>query len=189
MPKIGVPGISGWLMGFTWGLKRVCALLDRFTSCFRSHALLDTRAITAALAYEDLNRIRAGIAETLRAIVQFWCLSSNQHCLIDSRVVFAAKRCSIRVPSRQPWLMRTSIGFAPVSLKHYEQLSNFGVCPVTSNVYELYNDSVAEPDGKRRTKDGDANLHRFAKPSQGKTHWNGFTGKTGRGEPTRASDV
>ncbi|MBB3743091.1 hypothetical protein FHX10_002584 [Rhizobium sp. BK591] len=47
--------------------------------------------------------------------------------------------------------------------------------PEPNNVQELYKNSVADKTGVRWAKDADGNIHRFSRPSNGETHWNGST--------------
>jgi hypothetical protein len=47
--------------------------------------------------------------------------------------------------------------------------------PEPENAQELYENSVADKNGVRWAKDADGNIHRFSKPSNGETHWNGST--------------
>ena len=48
--------------------------------------------------------------------------------------------------------------------------------PEPKNVDELYENSVVDKNGVRWAKDADGTVHRFSKPSNGETHWNGSTG-------------
>ncbi len=48
--------------------------------------------------------------------------------------------------------------------------------PEPKNVDTLYENSVADKNGVRWAKDADGTVHRFSKPSNGETHWNGSTG-------------
>ncbi len=47
--------------------------------------------------------------------------------------------------------------------------------PEPKNVDELFNNSVPDKNGVRWAKDAEGNIHRFSKPSNGETHWNGST--------------
>ncbi|WP_221262863.1 RHS repeat-associated core domain-containing protein [Sphingomonas kyeonggiensis] len=47
--------------------------------------------------------------------------------------------------------------------------------PEPENVRELYSKSVQDKSGVRWTRDSDGVFHRFSRPSNGKTHWNGST--------------
>jgi RHS repeat-associated protein len=58
--------------------------------------------------------------------------------------------------------------------------------PEPKNVEQLYKDSVVDKKGVRWTKDADGIIHRFSKPSNGQTHWNGSTGGT---NPIRPGDI
>ena len=40
---------------------------------------------------------------------------------------------------------------------------------------ELFNDSIEDSKGVRWAKDSDGVIHRFSRPSNGETHWNGST--------------
>ncbi|MDG4558490.1 MAG: RHS repeat-associated core domain-containing protein [Candidatus Contendobacter sp.] len=48
--------------------------------------------------------------------------------------------------------------------------------PEPKNVDQLYENSVVDKNGVRWAKDADGTIHRFSKPSNGETHWNGSTG-------------
>jgi RHS repeat-associated protein len=48
--------------------------------------------------------------------------------------------------------------------------------PEPKNVDQLYENSVVDKNGVRWAKDTDGTIHRFSKPSNGETHWNGSTG-------------
>ena len=48
--------------------------------------------------------------------------------------------------------------------------------PEPDNVDELYNKSIADENGVRWAKDEEGVIHRFTKPSNGESHWNGSTG-------------
>jgi hypothetical protein len=50
--------------------------------------------------------------------------------------------------------------------------------PEPKNVDQLYENSVVDKNGIRWAKDADGTIHRFSKPSNGETHWNGSTGGT-----------
>lgn len=47
--------------------------------------------------------------------------------------------------------------------------------PEPPNAQGLYDNSVADQKGVRWAMDSDGEMHRFSKPSNGKTHWNGST--------------
>lgn len=47
--------------------------------------------------------------------------------------------------------------------------------PEPKNAQELYDKSIPARDGTRWAKDEDGVIHRFSKPSNGDTHWNGST--------------
>jgi RHS repeat-associated protein len=47
--------------------------------------------------------------------------------------------------------------------------------PEPQNADKLYENSVADKNGVRWAKDADGTIHRFSKPSNGQTHWNGST--------------
>jgi uncharacterized protein RhaS with RHS repeats len=55
--------------------------------------------------------------------------------------------------------------------KHHKN----SVSPEPPNVDELYENSVADQNGVRWAKDTEGTIHRFSKPSNGETHWNGST--------------
>jgi RHS repeat-associated protein len=55
--------------------------------------------------------------------------------------------------------------------KHHKN----SVSPEPKNVDELYENSVVDKNGVRWSKDADGTVHRFTKPSNGETHWNGST--------------
>ncbi len=48
--------------------------------------------------------------------------------------------------------------------------------PQPKNAESLFKGSVVDKNGVRWAKDTDGNLHRFSKPRNGETHWNGSTG-------------
>jgi hypothetical protein len=48
--------------------------------------------------------------------------------------------------------------------------------PEPKNVDALYDKSVADKSGVRWSIDADGTLHRFSRPSNNQTHWNGSTG-------------
>jgi RHS repeat-associated protein len=48
--------------------------------------------------------------------------------------------------------------------------------PEPANAVELFNNSIPAKDGTRWAKDERGVLHRFSKPSNGQSHWNGSTG-------------
>jgi RHS repeat-associated protein len=56
--------------------------------------------------------------------------------------------------------------------KHHENSKS----PEPKNVGKLYEDSVADSSGVRWAQDADGVVHRFSRPSNGQTHWNGSTG-------------
>ena len=59
--------------------------------------------------------------------------------------------------------------------KHHPNATG-NATPQPANVQELYNKSVEHPrTGVRWAKDGKGDYHRFAKPQNGETHWNGST--------------
>ncbi|WP_170855011.1 RHS repeat-associated core domain-containing protein [Xaviernesmea oryzae] len=47
------------------------------------------------------------------------------------------------------------------------------VSPEQTNVDELYQNSIPDKTGVRWAKDVDGTIHRFSRPSNGETHWNG----------------
>jgi len=47
--------------------------------------------------------------------------------------------------------------------------------PEPSNAQELYDKSIEADNGTRWAKDADGTIHRFSKPSNGESHWNGST--------------
>jgi RHS repeat-associated protein len=47
--------------------------------------------------------------------------------------------------------------------------------PEPRNVAELFENSIEDRSGVRWAKDTDGTIHRFSKPSNGETHWNGST--------------
>ncbi|NIJ64635.1 RHS repeat-associated protein [Sphingomonas leidyi] len=55
--------------------------------------------------------------------------------------------------------------------KHHKNSSS----PEPENVRELYSKSAPDKSGVRWTRDSDGVFHRFSRPSNGKTHWNGST--------------
>jgi hypothetical protein len=60
------------------------------------------------------------------------------------------------------------------------------VSPEPSNVQELFDKSIADESGVRWAKGEDGTIHRFSKPSNGETHWNGSTAGV---DPIRAEDI
>lgn len=58
--------------------------------------------------------------------------------------------------------------------------------PEPKNSAELYSKSIPDKSGVRWAKDVEGNLHRFSKPSNGETHWNGsITGSS----PIRSHNI
>jgi RHS repeat-associated protein len=55
--------------------------------------------------------------------------------------------------------------------KHHQNSSS----PQPKNVAQLYRQSIRDKTGVRWTKDAEGVVHRFSKPSNGETHWNGST--------------
>ena len=55
--------------------------------------------------------------------------------------------------------------------KHHKNSNS----PEPNNVDDLFDKSVADNQGRRWVKDEDGVIHRFSKPSNGETHWNGST--------------
>jgi hypothetical protein len=47
--------------------------------------------------------------------------------------------------------------------------------PEPANARDLFQRSIVDQKGVRWAKDADGTVHRFAKPSNGETHWNGST--------------
>jgi hypothetical protein len=47
--------------------------------------------------------------------------------------------------------------------------------PEPTNVDEMFNNSIPDKQGVRWAKDADGSIHRFSKPSNGESHWNGST--------------
>jgi RHS repeat-associated protein len=66
--------------------------------------------------------------------------------------------------------------------KHHQNSSS----PEPRNVQDLYRRSVADERGVRWTKDSDGVFHRFSRPSNGETHWNGSTGGN---DPIQMRDI
>jgi RHS repeat-associated protein len=56
--------------------------------------------------------------------------------------------------------------------KHHQNSNS----PEPKNVDDLFDKAVADSEGRRWVKDEDGIIHRFSKPSNGETHWNGSTG-------------
>lgn len=56
--------------------------------------------------------------------------------------------------------------------KHHQNSQS----PEPKNVDHLYENSVADKSGVRWAKDSDGTVHRFSRPSNGQSHWNGSTG-------------
>lgn len=55
--------------------------------------------------------------------------------------------------------------------KHHANSSS----PEPKNAAALYDNSIADKSGVRWAKDADGTTHRFSKPSNGESHWNGST--------------
>lgn len=55
--------------------------------------------------------------------------------------------------------------------KHHQNSAS----PEPTNAQDLFDKSVKDEKGVRWAKDDEGNLHRFSKPSNNKTHWNGST--------------
>jgi hypothetical protein len=47
--------------------------------------------------------------------------------------------------------------------------------PEPANVQELFDRSIVDQNGVRWAKDADGTIHRFSRPSNGESHWNGST--------------
>jgi filamentous hemagglutinin len=47
--------------------------------------------------------------------------------------------------------------------------------PEPKNVDELFSQAIVDKNGVRWAKDADGTIHRFSKPSNGESHWNGST--------------
>lgn len=47
--------------------------------------------------------------------------------------------------------------------------------PEPKDVQDLYDNSIGDTNGNRWAKDGNGDIHRFSKPSNGESHWNGST--------------
>jgi RHS repeat-associated protein len=58
--------------------------------------------------------------------------------------------------------------------------------PEPTNAQELFDNSIVDNNGVRWAKDTDGTIHRFSKPSNGQSHWNGSTGGT---DPIRLEDI
>ena len=48
--------------------------------------------------------------------------------------------------------------------------------PDPANAGDLFENTIVDSDGVRWVKDKDGVIHRFSKPSNGESHWNGSTG-------------
>jgi hypothetical protein len=66
--------------------------------------------------------------------------------------------------------------------KHHQGSSS----PQPDNVQELYDKSISDSRGVRWAKDDNGIIHRFSKPSNGQSHWNGSTGGN---KPIRMEDI
>ena len=53
------------------------------------------------------------------------------------------------------------------------------VSPEPKNVNQLYRNSVRDNSGVRWAKDSEGTIHRFSRPRNGETHWNGSTSSGG----------
>lgn len=58
--------------------------------------------------------------------------------------------------------------------------------PEPQNVQELFDRSIVDKKGVRWAKDSDGTIHRFSKPSNGESHWNGSTKGP---KPIRMEDI
>jgi len=58
--------------------------------------------------------------------------------------------------------------------------------PEPTNAQELFDNSIVDSKGVRWAKDADGTIHRFSKPSNGQSHWNGSTGGA---DPIRLEDI
>ncbi len=66
--------------------------------------------------------------------------------------------------------------------KHHRNSSS----PEPRNVRQLYENSVEDSSGVRWAKDSEGTIHRFSRPSNGETHWNGSTGGA---EPIQSQNI
>jgi hypothetical protein len=66
--------------------------------------------------------------------------------------------------------------------KHHQNSSS----PEPKNVDSLYQNSIADKNGVRWAKDADGVIHRFSRPSNGETHWNGSTAGV---EPIKTQNI
>lgn len=68
------------------------------------------------------------------------------------------------------------------NLKHHPNSAS----PEPSNVQELFEKSIEDGSGVRWAKDPNGAIHRFSRPSNGETHWNGSTVGS---DPIRMDDI
>jgi hypothetical protein len=66
--------------------------------------------------------------------------------------------------------------------KHHPNSSS----PEPKNVQELYDKAIKDSNGRWWAKDADGVIHRFSRPSNGETHWNGSTVGA---DPIRMNDI
>ncbi len=59
-------------------------------------------------------------------------------------------------------------------------------CPEPKNAQELFDNSIVDSNGVRWAEDSDGTIHRFSKPSNGESHWNGSAGGI---KPIRKEDI
>ncbi|MGR4876187.1 RHS repeat-associated core domain-containing protein [Pseudoxanthomonas sp. LARHCG66] len=62
------------------------------------------------------------------------------------------------------------------SLTHNPKHHQNSQSPEPKNVRELYRQSILDRNGVRWARDENGTIHRFSRPSNGETHWNGSTG-------------
>ena len=78
------------------------------------------------------------------------------------------------VGNAQVWVHNQCDLHTPTRISNPKHHPN-SISPEPKNVGELFKDAVADKNGVRWAKDSDGIVHRFSKPSNGETHWNGST--------------
>ena len=79
-----------------------------------------------------------------------------------------------KAPTTQPTEKDPSKGNRPGLVSNPKHHPN-SESPEPHNVKEIYNKSIEDKQGRRWAKDEKGVIHRFSKPSNGKSHWNGST--------------
>jgi len=112
-------------------------------------------------------------------------LSGGEHAKVDNSAADSKPKEPPPPPSTQdprPPVRRVT------NRKHHKNSKQ----PEPDNAQELYEQSVEsteKPDGTRWARDSEGVIHRFVKPSNGKTHWNGSTDARGGRKPISGNDI